>query len=133
MNETELINKYLGIPYRNGGRDLKGLDCWGIIVLVFKDFGINVLDIAATVDCQWSFKNDNKSILDYWQKWTEVSKPRFLDVILLNVEGGSLNHAGIYLSGSRFIHCTKAGVLVSRISRWKENVRGYYRLKERIA
>ena len=133
MNEEQLIKKYLGVSYKSGGRSLRGLDCWGLIVMVFKDFGVEVLDMESPAPEQWSFKNEDREIMDYWKKWVPVSKPQFLDVLLLNTLGGSINHAGICLSGGRFIHCTKSGVLVSRLARWKQSLSGFYRLKERMA
>lgn len=30
-------NSYVGIPYRANGRDRAGCDCWGLIVLVFRE------------------------------------------------------------------------------------------------
>jgi len=130
MTEETLITKYLGVPYKLGGRDLKGLDCWGFIVMVFKDFGYDILDLDVSVDNSWTFKNNNEYIKQYWKKWEQVKEPKFGDGMLLSIKGGMINHAGIYLSSGRFMHCVETGVIVSRVSRWKDNLCGYYRLKK---
>ena len=55
---------------------------------------------------------------------------KLFDVVLFMSGNGIANHAGIYLDEYRFLHCTKAGVVVSKFSvdRWAKNVVGYYRV-----
>ena len=41
---SELYSKLLGVPYKKGGRDLSGLDCIGLVLLLNKENGINMPD-----------------------------------------------------------------------------------------
>ena len=40
----QIARQFLGIPYRHGGRDRKGLDCLGLVHLFYRELGIKVPD-----------------------------------------------------------------------------------------
>ena len=45
------LKKYIGVPFLDGGRDPSvGLDCWGLFLLVEKEFGISVPDFTIPCD-----------------------------------------------------------------------------------
>lgn len=45
-----MINKYREVPYIKGGRDLDGLDCWGLVRLLRIDLGYPELPLFSSVD-----------------------------------------------------------------------------------
>ena len=43
-NYESTARQFLGIPYRHGGRDRKGLDCLGLVHLFYQELGIKIPD-----------------------------------------------------------------------------------------
>ncbi len=128
MSEIEIIKKYLGIPYKNRGRDLSGLDCWGLVLMIYKDININLPDLEK-YDIKWSYKGKNYIMERYTNDWVRVDKPRLLDIILIKNSKGIVNHAGVMLDSSKFIHCPKAGVVLGGANDklWKDRIEGFFR------
>jgi hypothetical protein len=105
---THQINtsKYVDLPYVSKGRDFKGVDCWGLIYLIFKiEFGILIPSWSA------EYENANKVQLKkfkdnsvYFNGWVEIEKPEVNSVILF--EMGKLFHVGLCLDkrGREMLH-----------------------------
>jgi cell wall-associated NlpC family hydrolase len=130
MTELEIINKYLGIPYRNHGRNIDGLDCYGLIIFIYKDFGIELFDIDADYDDDWSWDGHNLLMENVHFDWEEIKEQEQFCIVAFENGKGIVNHAGIMLDTDRFLHCCKAGVVVSRLSNFKEKrFAGFYRHK----
>lgn len=132
MKEQDIINKYLGIPYKHGGRTRLGLDCYGLIIAIYKDLGFTLFDIEH-YDKNWSVNGKNYMLENYHRQWRETDNPQFLDVVVLRNSIGILNHGGVMLSGNRFLHCCKAGTTISSLETpmWKKRFVGFYQFKER--
>jgi len=130
MKEKQIIDKYLGIQYVHKGRDLEGLDCWGLVVAVYADAGIDIFDLE-DYERNWSLKGRNHFMENYYEKWVKHSSPIFKDVLLFYGGRDIVNHAGIYLKNGKFIHAARAGVVVTRLEgKWKERLEGVYRYAE---
>ncbi len=132
MSEIFAVMKYVGIPYKHLGRDENGLDCWGLILLAFKELrGITLWDIGEEYPEDWSWKGKDLFMENYQRQWEKVDRPALYDVVLLNNGKGIANHAGIMINNRNFIHCIKAGVVLARVTdkQWKPRVAGYFRFK----
>jgi len=131
--ETAVVMKYVGIPYKHQGRDINGIDCWGLIKLIYKDMlGIEIWDIGEDYSKDWSWEGKDYFIENYQKQWERVTEPRIFDGVLIHNGRGRTNHAGVMLENDRFIHCIKAGVVISRITdrNWSNRVAGYFRYKK---
>ncbi len=123
------INDLLGVPFVNGGRDLNGLDCWGLVMIVMKRLGQDFPDF--NISCEDSLKiNNTKSFMS--NKF-EVIKPNTGAIIGLYMDRSTpdlVAHFGVCLTHRRFIHTLKThGVIVSDIYHpfFKNLIAGYYR------
>lgn len=85
--------RFVGIPWKPNGRDFDGVDCYGLIVLWYREIlGINLMDFT-TQTTDEEFYLDN--IDNYW---VEVKKyhEKENDVIVTRERTGQLHVALIY-------------------------------------
>lgn len=138
---TEVVDRYLGIPYKHKGRDLSGLDCYGLILAIKRSQGFQIADCySPDYDENWSEQGKNLIIENYWKNWVEVKTPNYGDVVVFRTPIVSLNgthihavnHAGIVLDDFRFIHASKIGITLGRLDSgsWNKRIEGFYKLKE---
>jgi cell wall-associated NlpC family hydrolase len=96
---------YVGIPFREHGRDRTGADCWGLVRIVYWDrYGIVLRDFG--VSCYRTTK-DSPTIArlcaEEARNWERVEDPMEGDVILLKVEGLP-RHVGVVVSPGVMLH-----------------------------
>lgn len=127
---------YLGLPWREKGRDRQGVDCWGLCRLAFAEKRGVLLP---------SYHNDYSNVLDrpaiqraidaeIEAKFAPVAEPDVLpwDFILMR-EGFRPVHVGLVVEHGRMLHIEADST--SRVQRWTDaefrlRVVGFYRLVE---
>lgn len=131
MLAKDIRDNYLGIPFKHQGRTMDGLDCWGLIKLIYKDLGFELLDINESYDLNWGWKGKNYFIENYWKEWTKEEQPKLFDGVLFANTLDVPVHAGVYLGDNQIIHTCKMGTVVNKISdvNRKYKLIGFYRLK----
>lgn len=103
-------NHWQGTPYQRGGLNSKGVDCSGLVYLVFKDqFNIHL----------------PRTTSEQKQIGRTVSKGDLTagDLVFFKT-GWFTNHVGIYIEKNRFLHAsTTHGVIVSNLSKsyWNQS------------
>lgn len=123
-------NKYIDIPYKDGGRDALGLDCWGLVRLVYKDqFDIELPSLSE----QYSTGKDHEQVSEVLarekENWTIQQTAEVGDVIVFKMLGAE-THVGVYLGDSKFLHIREGvnSVVESVDSRlWKNRLVGYFK------
>lgn len=131
MTDRDIVKKYLGVSFKHQGRSIQeGLDCWGLIKSIYADCGIELFDLES-YEINWSKTGKNYFLEHYADQWQRVDQPDFMDVVLFQTSPVVVNHAGLVLNNSKFIHASKAGIVVSRLGELQifKRIAGFYRLK----
>lgn len=97
------LNRYIGIPYKELGRDYTGADCWGICRMVAKDlFYIGLPEyFYSEADLLQDAEKLIKEESPRWVKVEEDFKPG--DIHIFRIKGHE-THCGIHIVGKEFLH-----------------------------
>lgn len=117
------VQDYLALPFVEGGRDRHGVDCWGLVCLIYRDaFGIE-LDTLDDVALRQGHAMTVRAVLEAARRhvvaWRRVAMEalREGDLLVLHVSGRPM-HVGVVIDTvrGRLVHAisSEAGVLVER-------------------
>jgi len=96
-------NKYLNIPFKAGGRDLTGLDCWGLTRLIYKEeFNIELPSFAGEYDVD-DPKLLHEIIAQHKEGWEKLLSPEPGCVVLFRMFGTE-SHIGVVVNDTQFLH-----------------------------
>jgi cell wall-associated NlpC family hydrolase len=129
------VTNYIGLPFHSGGRDKKGLDCWGLIRLVYKEqFDID-LPIYDGLDGEKSEAREIATCInEHKSEWLEVEpgKEKEGDIIILRINGWPM-HIGFVVTKGSMLHIMKGmnAVLEKYTSpKWEKRIFAFVRHKE---
>ena len=119
LGDCGWLNAYVGIPYVFGGRDRSGLDCYGLVKLIYQDqYGETLPD--------WQTDIQNLSIRDAefdkainGSDWDEHEEPCDGDFVVCRSKRLA-HHMGVYFGGGVLHCCDGAGVVYEPLSRFKD-------------
>jgi len=98
---------WLNVPHRDGGLSANGIDCSGLVYVIYKQVYSKTLDRNSAGILQKNCERIGKERL------------REGDLVFFNTSGKSksrVNHLGIYLKDHKFLHAsTSKGVIVSNL------------------
>lgn len=90
IGSANWVQDFVGVPYQLLGRDVRGLDCWGLVSCVYrKRLGISLPDWMDGSDIDFNAEGN----------WGEIGEP--VDMCLVrSTRGGILpDHWGVYVAG----------------------------------
>lgn len=84
--------KWIGVRYRLGGESRRGVDCSGLTMQVYKEFGVSLP--------HWDDKQ--------YRKGTRVPKGQEKpgDLVFFSEHGRSVSHVGIYAGNGKILHAS---------------------------
>lgn len=116
---------YLGCPFHHQGRSRHGLDCAGLLVLAYRDLGIELLDLPAYGREPW---NDGlrECVESNFRKVARPAEPG--DILLLRYRREPQHLAIVTDKGMIHTYATVGKVVETNIGpTWIERIVGTYR------
>ena len=124
--------RYIGLPFREHGRERSGLDCWGLVRLVMAEqFGRPLPSFISEYRRTTSAEDIGRLITREAAAWmgVEAGREKAGDVIVLRMRGVPM-HVGLVLGDRHMLHIER-GVdsAIERYGspRWSERIYGFYR------
>lgn len=93
LNLIELAAQFIGSPYLWGGRTFLGIDCSGLVQIVFKSFGVNL-------------PRDASQQIEYGENVSFLGHAQAGDLAFFNNKDGNISHVGILIDSSNIIHAS---------------------------
>jgi cell wall-associated NlpC family hydrolase len=124
------VSSYIGIPYKDHGRERDGLDCWGLLRLIYKEqLGITLPSYSEEYSTAEDRDEVSRIIKRESAPWVEVSEPRPGDAILVRLMGEPW-HVGVMTARNEMIHITRGtAACLDRLNgaRWNRRIAGFFR------
>lgn len=127
------FEKYIGLKYKEKGRDFSGVDCYGLVRLIYKNE--YKIDLPSFTE---EYTQDNtlriqELIAQYKEGWESVDDPVEGSIVLFRVLGTE-SHVGVVINSTQFIHVreNQDSVIESLDSAyWKKRKVGYFKYSEK--
>lgn len=105
-------NRYVGVPFVDGGRDMAGLDCWGLVRLIYADqLGIT-LPSYGEISAR-DLLGVARAIEGGQEAWRVSELPDAFDVVAMRFYSRSwVGHVGVMVDSKKLIHVEKATAAV---------------------
>jgi len=120
----------IGVPWKDRGRDMSGLDCYGLLMVLFARKGVLFPDFDYPQDAETSLVHrlicENKSLAE------PISAPEPWGIVSIAIIPPYESHLGMVINLYEFVHVRMdTRVTVSRIDSplWRMRIRGLYRWK----
>lgn len=112
------VSDLIGIPYKDNGRDRRGMDCYGVAIEVERRFGKTLQDVV--------YNNHDIELSEKYTPLLNVQKTDFIKAgTLLEFHVQNTLHVAVALNETDMIHATtNQGVRISKIAAYK--VAGMY-------
>jgi cell wall-associated NlpC family hydrolase len=100
------LDRFIGLPYVDKGRGFSGVDCWGLVWLVFRDAGLEL----PSYDDRYSFPADRKQLAtliadEMRPDWHQIpaGDERAMDCVLMR-DRDQARHIGLVTRPGYLLH-----------------------------
>ena len=130
------ISDLIGVPFLDSGRDFKkGLDCWGLVMEVYRRIGVELPDYGKTVPSAYASRSSDVAARDAEAtgRWLKVELPDMCDLVAMHTDRRvptAINHFGVCIGRGKFLHTIKPrNVHIARLDavEWEHRIVGFYR------
>ncbi len=118
------FDRYIGLKYKQYGRDFDGVDCFGLVFLIFKNERNIILPDFLEIkfsESNWKYSCENhilENISDNWKK-IDLKNVKKYDVHIFYDKFNVASHLGINIGDMKFIHVNINGKsVIGRLSLW---------------
>lgn len=135
MGLPEVAARYVGVPFGDRGRDRAAVDCWGLVVLFYRE----QFEIALPAyDEDYATATDRREIAalmaaEVPREWEKTEAPQVGDAVLFRIGGHPL-HCGIWMTPEHFLHCERGtATCIGRFQhpKWQGRLIGAFRYRGR--
>lgn len=126
------IGNYIGLPFKDRGRDEEGYDCWGLLRLIYGEvFGV---ELPTYID-RYKDTKDSESlgplIRQERENWESIEEgnEKLGDVVVIRIRGQPM-HTGLVLGEKKFLHIedgVDSSIEAYDSIKWTKRVIGFYR------
>jgi cell wall-associated NlpC family hydrolase len=121
-----MIQDLIGIPYEKHGRTIKGLDCYGLVHLIYERLGKELPNFPEDYTELLTIHNAVEKNKD---KFIKLDKPEPFCIVTFSIYPPYVTHIGVVLEDCiRFIHIMeKRNVTIDKLDKWQKRIRGFYK------
>lgn len=127
---------YIRIPFAEHGRNRKGVDCWGLVCIIFAESrGIELPSLIGYSDTK-DRTGISKIIKSESMSWESVhsGNEQLFDIAVFRIMGQPM-HVGLVVRHGLMIHCERgSGVYLTEYYKerqWDKRLEGFFRYADR--
>lgn len=119
-----MINRIVGTPWVDLGRDLSGMDCLGLVIYYYRE-GLDI-EISDPVS------SDPKDVLDhsFFEEWDEIENPEKHCVVSFS-DGEGRHHLGVMTPHGVLHTGRRTHAILTPLERFRMGHTTFYRHKKR--
>jgi len=126
------FSPYIGIEFKSCGRDRSGLDCWGLLCLIYKErLGISLPSYIDEYTDAYSYRKISDAVNTHLPEWIPIKagSEKVFDVVIFKLRGLPI-HLGMVIKPGQMIHVfSRLNTCIERYNSplWAKRIRGIYR------